>query len=124
MRSILFVPGDSEKKLAKAASVPADLLALDLEDSVTPDRKPEARERVQAYLRGCPGPRSQQLWVRINPLDTDESLQDLAAVMAGRPDGIIQPKILSLADLRRLSHYLDALEAHHGMDAGVTRIIA
>lgn len=124
MRSILFVPGDSEKKLAKGAGVPADVLALDLEDSVTPENKPEARERVRAYLLEHAGQRHQQLWVRINPTDLAESLDDIAAVMRGRPDGIIQPKIRSLADVAKLSHYLDALEAHHGIAAGATKIIA
>lgn len=124
MRSILFVPGDSEKKLAKGASVPADILALDLEDSVTPDNKPEARRRVRNYLEQHGGERRQQLWVRINPVDLPEALDDITSVMPGRPDGIIQPKIRSLSDVTRLSHYLEALEAEYRHPVGSTRIVA
>ena len=92
LRSWLFVPGDSEKKLEKARGNPADALILDLEDSVAKDRQQVAREMVCAYLKSRPDRSRQQLWVRINPLDTPLALPDLAAVMPGAPDGICLPK--------------------------------
>ncbi|ANK82526.1 MAG: citrate lyase [Rhizobiales bacterium NRL2] len=122
LRSMLFVPGDSEKKFAKAHDVGADALILDLEDSVSPAKKPGARETVLAMLaqRRTEGP---ELWVRINPLDTEFVLDDLAAIVKGRPDGIIAPKTNGPDDVRQLGHYLDALEARDGVDPGSIRII-
>ena len=122
-RSWLFIPGDSDKKLGKADGAGADALILDLEDSVVPESKPVAREKVLAHLLARPrAERVSQLWVRINPLD-DAALQDLAAVMAGNPDGIMIPKTNGAGDVARLSHYLDAFEAAHGLPAGGTRIL-
>jgi citrate lyase subunit beta/citryl-CoA lyase len=122
-RSLLFVPGDSEKKLARSESAKADILILDLEDSVTPAQKPAARGRVREFLAAHPVRTETQLWVRINPLETPEALQDLAAVVAMCPDGIVQPKTRAPADLIRLGHYLDALEAASGLAAGGIRIL-
>jgi len=124
LRSWLFVPGDSEKKLAKAAGNPADALILDLEDSVAKDRIPVAREMVRAYLQSRVDRSAQRLWVRINPLDTEWGLADLAAVMAGAPDGICQPKVRSAEDVNRLGHYLSALEAREGLVQGSTKILS
>ena len=122
LRSMLFVPGDSEKKLAKAASTPADALILDLEDAVSVDRIHIARAMVCEHLQHQP--RGQQaLWVRINPLSTDLALLDLAAVMPGRPDGIVLPKTLNARDVVQLDHYLSALETREGIALGHTRII-
>ena len=115
VRSWLFVPGDSERKLQKSANSPADALILDLEDSVAANRKYEARGLVAELLRGR-RPGSAGLWVRINPLGSSEALQDLAAVVAAVPDGIVLPKADSPADVIRLGHYLDALEAQHGIE--------
>lgn len=122
-RSWLFIPGDSEKKQGKADTTGADALILDIEDSVAPERKPEARAMVRAFLQArAPGSRAAQLYVRVNPLD-EGALEDLAAVMAGAPDGIMLPKTLGAGCVRRLSYYLDAFEAAHGIEAGRTRII-
>mgnify|MGYP001283241273 CR=1 FL=1 len=122
MRSFLFVPADSERKLAKGPASGADGLILDLEDSVATDRKMIARDMALAYLRNADraGPK---LYVRINALDTGLTLGDLAVVMQGKPDGIVFPKCVGQADLDLLSHYLDALEAREGMEAGATRIL-
>lgn len=117
LRSFLFVPGDSEKKLARGGDSGADALILDLEDSVAPVRKPLAREMVHAYLvanRG--GRRMPQLWVRINPID-DGGLDDLVAVVRAMPDGVVVPKTDHPADLVRLGHTLDALERRDGVTA-------
>lgn len=122
IRSILFIPGDSEKKLAKADDFNADALVLDLEDSVAPSRKAVAREMVRAFLDARSGKRRHQLWVRINPLDHPEVMQDLAAVVGGRPDCLMQPKTNGPADVERLGYCLDALEARDGVAPGTVRI--
>jgi citrate lyase subunit beta / citryl-CoA lyase len=109
LRSLLFVPGDSEKKLLKAAASPADALILDLEDAVTAARRPLARDIVLNYLRGRSNKGAQQTWVRINPLsDRETSLADLAAIVSGAPDGILLPKVGSAQDVVMLDHYLSA----------------
>jgi len=121
LRSLLFVPGDSERKQAKAESVGADALILDLEDSVEPSRLPVAREMVREYLASHrQGP---QLWVRINPLDSGLALDDLAAVVRAAPAGILLPKVGGAADIVLLDRYLDALEARDGLAAGAIGIL-
>jgi citrate lyase subunit beta / citryl-CoA lyase len=123
LRSLLFVPGDSERKLAKSVGVKSDVLILDLEDSVVPSQKELARERVRAYLKNSGERAVTQLWVRINPVDLPEAMLDLAAVMDAGPDGIIQPKTRSPDDVIRLAHYLDAFEAQHRLQPGRTKIL-
>ena len=124
IRSFLFIPGDSEKKLGKADGAGADALILDLEDSVSLANKPLARDLVPAFMRDRPrGKRASQLWVRINPLDTDVALTDLVAVVAAAPDGLMLPKANGPADVLKLSHYLDALEAQAGVAAGSIKIL-
>ena len=113
LRSWLFIPGDSDKKLGKAADTGADALILDLEDSVAPARKPVAREMVLAYLQAA-GERRSELWVRMNPL-ADGGLDDLVAVVRGQPDGIMVPKVDGPEDLVRVGHILDALERRDGV---------
>jgi citrate lyase subunit beta/citryl-CoA lyase len=108
LRSLLFIPGDSEKKLGKADSTGADALILDLEDSVAPQNKGPARELVRAFVAERPrGSRKSQLWVRINPLDSGLAEDDLAAVVAAAPDGIMLPKVDGPADVLALSGQLD-----------------
>ncbi|MEA3132328.1 MAG: citrate lyase subunit beta / citryl-CoA lyase [Gammaproteobacteria bacterium] len=121
-RSLLFVPGDSERKLAKAQDSAADALILDLEDSVAPSRTAIARGLVLDYLTANGDRSRRQLWVRINPLSTSAALLDLCAI-AGKPDGIILPKVDSAADVTKLSYMLDALEARDGLSAGQIDII-
>jgi citrate lyase subunit beta/citryl-CoA lyase len=124
LRSLLFIPGDSEKKLGKADAAGADALILDLEDSVSPANKPLARGLVPEFLNARQrANRTSELWVRINPLDTDLALTDLAAVVAAAPDGLMLPKANGPADVLRLSHYLDALEAQAGVAAGSIKIL-
>lgn len=123
IRSWLFVPGDSEKKLSKGEANPADALILDLEDSVADTRQAEGRALVADYLASRPDRARQQLWVRVSPLDHDHCLDDLAAVMAGRPCGIVLPKAECADHVDQLAHYLDALEAAHGIPRGATRIM-
>ena len=123
LKSLLFVPGDSEKKMGKAQSSAASALILDLEDAVSVDRIEIARGMVKEYLQGRPDRSRQQLWVRINPLGTPLSLPDLVAVAGGAPDGIMLPKVESAKDIVVLDHYLTALEQREGVNAGSIRII-
>jgi citrate lyase subunit beta/citryl-CoA lyase len=120
-RSWLFAPGDSEKKMQKAAASTADIALFDLEDAVAEAEKPKARARVLAFLQSQPADRS-RLWVRINPLQEKHALADLSAVMPGRPGGIMVPKTRSGADLVVLDHYLSALEAANGIELGSTKV--
>ena len=117
-RSFLFVPADSEHKMAKAASAGADALILDLEDSVAAAARPAARQLAQDYLRG-----KHNVWVRINPLDTDDAVADLEAVMVSAPSGIVLPKPPSAAAVVELDKRLTQLEAAHGHAQGNTRIL-
>lgn len=122
-RSLLFVPGDSARKLAKSETVAPDVVILDLEDAVAAENRPAARALVRDYLAASAGKRRAALFVRINPLSTPDALADLAAVMPGRPDGIVQPKAGSPDEARQLGFYLDAFEAEHGIASGATRIL-
>ena len=122
MRSFLFVPGDSERKLAKGPSSGPDALILDLEDSVAADRKTLARDMVRDYLKTSSRDKL-KLYVRVNALDTGRTLGDLAVTMQGRPDGIVFPKCVGQRDLDLLATWLDAFEAREGIDAGATRIL-
>lgn len=119
-RSWLFVPADSERKLAKAGGAGADVLILDLEDSVMPERKAIAREMMRAHLDGLADRR--RWWVRVNSLSSGELLTDLVATVPARPAGILLPKIFGPEDLITVEHYLDALEAQHGLESGSIRI--
>ena len=119
-RSLLFAPGDSGRKLAKAGASGADLVLLDLEDAVSPASKVTARALVAEHLRTAE--RAQPQWVRINPLDSEHALADLAAVVPAKPDGIMLPKA-TRAEAERLHHYLTALEAAAGLAIGGIRTI-
>jgi citrate lyase subunit beta/citryl-CoA lyase len=122
MRSMLFVPADSERKLAKAAAAGADALVLDLEDAVLPERKALARTMMQAWLEAQADRTT--LWVRVNDLASGELLKDLAHVLPARPAGIMVPKISGPEDVAIIAHYLDALESAHGLPPGHVRIAA
>jgi len=113
IRSFLFVPGDSTRKFAKAKGGDADALILDLEDSVAAPEKATARNCVSDMLREDRGGKT--IFVRINALDSDLTLQDLAVVMPHAPDGIVLPKCESPDDLHQLAHYLAAFEAAHAL---------
>ena len=114
-RSWLFVPGDSERKFLRGRASGADVLILDLEDSVAPAQKARARRLVTEALAQPGGP---ALWVRINPLD-EGGLDDLVAVVRGGPAGIMLPKVGGPADVRRLATMLDALERRDGVSGPI-----
>ena len=117
-RSFLFVPGDSERKMAKAGGVGADALIIDLEDSVAPGAKTAARELTAEYVRG-----REDAWVRINPVDTEHWEADLDAVAPAGPVGIVVPKARHARDAVKVSERIDVLENHHNMEHGSLGII-
>ncbi len=125
MRSLLFVPADSEKKMSKSLTVGADGLILDFEDSVAAPNKPAARPMAAAFIeetrKKAQRPR---LYVRINPLDGPYWQDDLASVIKSQPDGIILPKPKGAADVATLAQALDRAEPQHQIPLGSTRIIA
>ena len=125
MRSLLFVPGDSPRKLARALTSGADGLIVDLEDSVADGAKAEAREIAAAFLRETRDfdPRT-RLWVRVNALDTGLTEDDIAAVMPARPHGIVVPKTAGGPDVAEIDARLAVHEALNGIADGATAIVA
>jgi citrate lyase subunit beta / citryl-CoA lyase len=107
-RSWLFIPGDSEKKLAKIADSGADAVIIDLEDSVAPANKAVARTMTAEWLSTHVGKVSSQLWVRINALDCADSAEDVAVMARIGVNGLVQPKAEGPADVEKLSAMLDA----------------
>jgi citrate lyase subunit beta/citryl-CoA lyase len=125
MRSFLFVPGDSPRKIEKALTSGADALILDLEDSVAPAAKHEARRIVAEALAAAHGAMSgPKLFVRINALDTPDAEPDLDAVVPAAPHGIVLPKARAGADVMHLGAKLAVREAENGVPDGATRILA
>lgn len=125
MRSLLFVPGDSERKLDKALGSGADALIVDLEDSVAPARKAEAREVTAAFLRRARSNLERpRLYVRVNALDTAFLEDDLTGIMPGAPDGIVLPKAVGGRSVQALAARLAVREAENGLPDGATRILA
>jgi citrate lyase subunit beta/citryl-CoA lyase len=122
IRSFLFVPADSERKLARGLESGADALILDLEDSVAAANRPTARRQAREFL-DAHGSEEIARYVRINPLNSGLALDDLAATVAGRPDGVLLPKCVP-EDVRTLDHYLSAFEAAAGHPVGGIRIVA
>lgn len=122
MRSWLFAPGDSEKKMGKAVEGSADVVLIDLEDAVTESEKPKARTMVREFLQSQESG-LERIWVRVNPMDGPHTLADLAAVMPGKPGGIMLPKVYGRPDVERLDHYLSAFEAANDIPLGSTKVI-
>lgn len=123
LTSLLFVPADSEKKFEKAKGIGADGLILDLEDSVAPSGKATAREGLKGWIDAANGPRDWRFWVRVNPLDTGMTAEDLAAVVRPGLDGIVLPKSNGGQDVATVSDMIDPLEAAAGMEPGTVKII-
>lgn len=108
LRSLLFVPGSSDRMISKAWTCGADAVILDLEDAVSPEGKDAARERVGEALRNRLHHPHPQVWVRINSVGDEVEVADVRAIAAGRPDGILLPKADSAA-LAVLEQQLDDL---------------
>lgn len=125
MRSLLFVPGDSARKLDKAMQSGADALILDLEDSVAPSGKAAARKVTAEFMAATASePTRPRLIVRVNALTTGMTDADLDGVMAGAPDAILLPKTVGGADVAHLGAKLAVREAEFGLADGATGIIA
>lgn len=123
MRSLLFVPADSQRKLEKGLGSGADILIVDLEDSVSAANKTAAREMAAAFIAAHRDARSPALYVRVNDLSAGLTDDDLAAVVPARPRGIMLPKSNGIDDVRRLAVRLRVCEARAGIAEGSTRII-
>ena len=123
LRSLLFVPADSERKLLKSADVAADALILDLEDAVSAERRPLARKMAGQHLLATRSKRHWKGFVRINPLGSADSLLDLVAVVGEGLDGIVLPKANGAEDVIRLGDYLDVLEVRAGLQPRSIQII-
>lgn len=131
MRSLLFVPADSPRKLEKSLQSGSDVLIFDLEDAVSLSRKQEGRVELVKFLTETKraGIQTPELYVRVNALTTGMTLADLAAVMPCRPAGIVLPKSTGARDLGLLSAYLEAFEHLYPIEASngtpaLTSIIA
>src|SRR5271154_2848605 len=121
LRSLLFVPGDSERKFARARDCGADAVILDLEDSVAPAHKAAARALVASLIDKLPD-RARACFVRVNALDTGLTLDDLAAVVKPGLDALLIPKTDGAADLERIGARLDALELSAGLPQGSVKL--
>ncbi|MGW8202257.1 HpcH/HpaI aldolase/citrate lyase family protein [Sphingomonas bisphenolicum] len=120
LTTLLFVPGDSERKLAKALGTAADVIIIDLEDAVAASAKDVARRTVSALLRA---ERQKRVAVRVNAADTSYYLDDVAAIGMLAPDIVMLPKCRGAADVRMLSDQLAVLEAAAGAQRGGTAIL-
>ncbi|MGY6567962.1 MAG: HpcH/HpaI aldolase/citrate lyase family protein [Salinarimonas sp.] len=125
MRSYLFVPGDSARKMEKGLGSGADALIIDLEDSVAPSAKENARQVTADFLRAAKTAESRpRLFVRVNDLASGHTAADLDAVMELGPDGIVQPKACGGSDVAHLAAMIAVREAEYGLDDGMTKIMA
>ena len=126
-RSWLIIPGDSEKKLVRAAATGADVIVVDLERSVEPQRKVLARELAREWLTihrtQIVEGRKLGRWVRINSLDSRVWRDDLLAIMPSAPDGIILPRGIGPVSVQQLAAEIYELEQSNGVPSGSTRIM-
>jgi citrate lyase subunit beta/citryl-CoA lyase len=125
MRSLLFVPADGGSKLDKAFASGADGVILDLEDSISPERKDEARGAALEFLQKAGAAKDRpRLLVRINGLDTGMTDADLDAVVPGKPDGILFPKAEGAATVAEIDAKLSLREGKAGLPKGHIKILA
>jgi citrate lyase subunit beta/citryl-CoA lyase len=125
LRSLLFVPGDSPKKLDKGMASGADALIVDLEDSISPANKEDARKTALAFLKSARAAKDRpRLLVRVNAIDTGLIDGDLDAVMAAAPDAIMLPKAEGGASVIHLDAKLAVREAENGLPENATGIVA
>ena len=108
-RSWLFVPADSERKIARALESDADAIIFDLEDSVVPDKKKAAREILKNLPKRSNGP---QWWVRVNPIGSKFHKDDLGLIRSAYVHGIVLPKAETGDDVTQLAHRTGAIPIH------------
>jgi citrate lyase subunit beta/citryl-CoA lyase len=120
LRSLLFVPADSEKKLAKSRSSPADALILDLEDSVAAENRPKARALVKEFMTEK---HAQSVWVRINPVGSEDFIRDIEAVTSSRPAGFVVPKPDGPHALNIIDAHLITRETQAGIAHGEIKLL-
>lgn len=123
MRSLLFVPGDSQKKLEKAFGAGADVVIVDLEDSIAPPNKALARDTAARFIIEQRHQTKSAIYVRVNDLSTGLTDDDLAALVPAGPDGIMLPKSNSGQDVQHLSAKLRVHEAENGLPDGAIKIL-
>lgn len=123
MRSFLFVPADSDRKLAKGAGSGADALILDLEDAVALDNKPAARKGAIDYLQSRKPDDNQTILVRMNALDSEFWQQDLANVVPAKPDAVMVPKTISGTCIAKVCTHLTELEKENGLQKGAIKLM-
>jgi citrate lyase subunit beta/citryl-CoA lyase len=123
MRSLLFVPGDSQKKLEKAFGTGADVVIVDLEDSIAPSNKLLARDTAARFIVEQRHQTKSAIYVRVNDLSTGLTDDDLAALVPAGPDGIMLPKSNSGQDVQHLSTKLRVHEAENGLPDGAIKIL-
>jgi citrate lyase subunit beta / citryl-CoA lyase len=109
-RSPLFMPGSNARALEKARNLPADVIILDLEDSVAPDAKGLARDQI-AQAIAAKGFGKREVWIRTNSLDSAWWVDDAAMAGQAKPDGILVPKVSSVEDLQAIGGRLAAIHA-------------
>ena len=120
MRSLLFVPGDSERKLEKGFGAGADVVIVDLEDSVTATNKAAARAVAAGFIGAHRHQTTAAIYVRVNDLSTGLTDDDLSALVPAKPDGIMLPKSNSGQDVQQLAAKLRVHEAENGLpDSGI-----
>jgi citrate lyase subunit beta/citryl-CoA lyase len=124
LRSLLFVPADDPKKLAKALTRGADALILDLEDAVAEPAKARARDAAAAFVAAHASRADRpRLIVRINGFGHPASAGDLAAAVAAGADAVMLPKACGMADMERLHGALAVAEAEAGRRDGAVGVI-
>lgn len=123
MRSLLFIPGDSERKLEKGFAAGADVVIVDLEDSVAPANKGLARQTAARFIIERRSQTGAAIYVRVNDLASDLTDDDLAALVPAKPDGIMLPKSNGGQDVQHLAAKLRVGEAEHGLIDGALRIL-
>jgi len=125
MRSFLFVPADSPRKLEKSLESGADAIIIDLEDAIAADQKEAARANAAAFIKGLPASSSRPpIFIRVNGLESGLTDADLDAVLPAKPYGVVLPKGEGGASIIHLDAKLTAREAMHGIEDGATRIFA
>ncbi len=122
-RALLYMPGDDWKKITKATTLGVDCICMDMEDGVAYNRKAEARQTIARALRELDFGPAEKL-ARINPVGSGLEAEDLAAVLPFRPEGIVVPKVDSLAQLAWVGEQIEDAELDRGWPLNSIRMIA